>query len=167
MKGDARGHHFFSTAKMPLIKAFRVHLEEKGRRKFFSSRFFSIRSNDVKNEPLKMRTFVSRQVVGEMQCFASVKGNGHYSGILVSYFFGKHHLKKNASLSYFQICGISKLAMTQESFDHLEQKGHNRQNDYRFANVQSKRVVGHGTETYHILIGTCALLLKRSCIEVF
>ena len=51
--------------------------------------------------------------------------------------------------------------MTQESFDHLEQKGHNRQNDYRFANVQSKRVVGHGTETYHILIGTRALLSKE------
>ena len=51
--------------------------------------------------------------------------------------------------------------MTQESFDQLEQKGHNRQNDYRFANVQGMRVVGHGTETYHVLIGTCALLSKE------
>ena len=77
------------------------------------------------------------------------------------FFLGKYHFKQKASLSYFKICGISKLAMTQESFDQLEQKGHNRQNDYRFANVQGMRVVGHGTETYHVLIGTCALLSKE------
>ena len=77
------------------------------------------------------------------------------------FFFGKYHLKQNTSLSYFKICGSSKLAMTQESFDQLEQKGHNRQNDYRFANVQGMRVVGHGTETYHVLIGTCAPMTKE------